>query len=1595
MDVGTGVWIRNDEDVWQAVNITSLKPLKVLPDVEDEEDDDEIEEIELKSSDEILLRNQQEKGKPLVRVNDLINLQHLHEASILHVLNERYNEGLIYTATGPIIIALNPFKRMSLYTKEILNKYIIYGNVKNDQAASAAGQALSPHVYGVAANAYRSMCQNMGSNGNQSVLISGESGAGKTVSTKYVMQYLATAGNMADNTLIKNKSGDKAKRKTLKAQEVNAATKVAQQILQSNPILEAFGNARTLRNDNSSRFGKFIKMHFNKEGTLQGATIQTYLLEKVRLVHQNIGERNYHVFYQMTAGCSDEESELWQVFPLEGCRYTNQSDCYERADGVDDADEWKAMREAMDVMNFTPEEQNCLFTTTSAIMHLSCVEFVPLNKAGSTGEEGSRIGLYEAAAAAASLLEVSSDDMESVLCSRTIEAGRQKHVVPNSKERAEYARDAMAKCIYGRMFDWIVRRINSAITSKISRSTSFIGILDIFGFEVFESNSFEQLCINFTNEALQQQFNQFMFKLEQNIYEREGIDWSFIDFPDNEECLSLIERSRTGIIAILDETCIFPKGDDPMFARKLYQKCTDSSCFSASKREVVDNLFAVTHYAGKVVYDTNGFCDKNKDKLHQDVLDLLKVAGLPLIKEIFSDKFLAQAVSSSKRKGTGGRRSTSSTPSPRRGSKYSSIKAASTASQFRNQLNELMVTINDTAPHYIRCIKPNDENEADFFHRSRIVDQLRYGGVLQAVQVARAGYPSRLKHKTFISKYKILLPKQPTFKKTEMKSGCKTILSHIGIEEEDAQIGKTKVFMRKNVYELLEARRSNKLNKSAVQIQSIYRCYVARNAFVTKLYAAIVIASFARGIKAKKRVNELRQLYASICIQSKFRSYVCRAKFMSDRRKWILIQNIYRSKVARYNARHLRLQRSSYVLQKQFRMRLQRRKFKKLRSAITAISCAFRVKAAKKLRKKLYKEAKDVGNLQTELDELKRKLKMAENKSSDTTTEEVANLVQRLEDAQKSKTKVEVELAGHMDKNRRLVKEIAKLTMELKSAKEALEQLNEEKTMTDSLIIQLKTENDENIKHWEVEINDLEQSKSDITEKLQKKNEEQDVKLQDLLGNIEMLKEELKNKKSNSQELEKHEQEKKNLELKMKNILNEKAQEIENLLNEQRLLKNQVIELENGKSLFEQEQQQAEAANKANELEINKLLNDQRALKDHIIELENDKNVSHSTSTLTKSSSSDMASITQQLGGNEIEKLKNELKELYLTNEKLKQQIKYPSVKQLSTSDNMDNNDEINKLRKDNEALKSKLLKFSNSKKGKGSAKNTSIAISTSIKSSSSSSNSSSINNNSGSTTNKNQEEAEYTNKISELEMYNEELNKTNKSYEEKIEDLEEQIQKLINKYGKGEKEFDAKNENDEISNDFFRLKQENEELQNALDDTKFTLEALQVSENEESFSLMQEKNDMEEENTRLKSKVEQLENTINEYKEKYEGQVHIPIEKHMKVTELLDSQLAKNQELRSLHDTLSSSDLLSKEKVQQLEDQLREEKRQVSMLKNKYEDEVGSVKAQCKDYEKKITSQAKKIDVLNVFKKKLSLRLSTLVRDNKRLKVVINTINK
>ena len=1031
------MWVRHRTKVWQPARVCSTSPLVVTTEFCEEVNEEEydIEILTNSGQEEILQRNVPkseahvtgDKGDNAI-VSDLILLPHLNEAAILNVLRLRYDNDNIYTATGPIIIAVNPFKRMKIYGQQIMKDYLPDIKVANQGISNQ--QLLPPHVFGVARAAFVSMRNSQKGHQNQSVLISGESGAGKTVSTKHVMQYLATAG-----AILGQGSVSKASKKKPAAKASGSSWEgIAQQILQSNPILEAFGNARTLRNDNSSRFGKFIKMRFDDQGTLVGASIQTYLLEKVRLVQQAHGERNYHIFYQMAAGASEEESELWQVFPLEGCKYTNQSDCYERADGVDDAEEWNYTRQAMDVMGFTPEEQNSLFTTTSALMHLSCVEFISLSKGFKSGEEGCRIGLYEAAAAAASLIEVSSDDMETVLCSRTIEAGGQKHIVPNSKERAEFARDAMAKCIYGKMFNWIVQRINQAIQTTSKRAGSFIGILDIFGFEVFQTNSFEQLCINYANESLQQQFNQFMFKLEQNIYEKEGIDWSFINFPDNAECLSLIEKSRTGIIALLDETCIFPKGTDPMFARKLYQNCTENSNFVATKKNVVDNQFVIRHYAGEVTYNTEGFCDKNKDKLHQDIMDLLKMAGLPLIRTLFSDEF-ANIELNLTQTPTKNSSTKSRTPGSgrRRSSRYSSVSAISTGSQFKSQLGALMATINETAPHYIRCIKPNDENEPESFHPQRIVAQLRYGGVLQAVQVARAGYPCRLRHKDFISTYRMLCPVK---RRCKPKDACVRIIEKMNLPGDDAQVGKTKVFMRRSTFEALESARRLGVEKAATLLQAHFRRYAQEEKYLQIRDATLIICCFARGLKAKSIVRSMRERRASTKIQSVYRKSKERQKYLHFLRSVILTQSLNRIRKANRKCRSLRLIRSSFVLQKQFRMRRVRRVFLEQRNAVNKIASAVRIMNAKELRRMLYREAKEVGSLQKQLAKMKEQLKDADGGKR--MTDEVQTLTEKLDAEIKSKTKVQADLAGHMDKCRRLEHEIIRLRKELDAVRQAL-----------------------------------------------------------------------------------------------------------------------------------------------------------------------------------------------------------------------------------------------------------------------------------------------------------------------------------------------------------------------------------------------------------------------------------------------------------------------------------------------------------------------------------------------------------------------------
>lgn len=701
-------------------------------------------------------------------VDDLIELTHLHEPAILHALRLRYDADVIYTATGPILIAVNPFKPMNLYSKEMMEQYRLQGE-KGTSSPSQESQAstdtfqspfrkskevaprkerLAPHVYQTADDAYRAMIRGLEnkalmkqarprdsrirvpqSPANQSILVSGESGAGKTVTTKIVLNYFA---------MLSKKRAEQTQRTTPTKRSSpqiasNAVDDVSieQQVLQSNPILESFGNARTSRNDNSSRFGKYIDINFTRSGKLSGASIETYLLEKVRLIHPAVGERNYHVFYQFLSSATKKERRDFSLGnkTVEDFRLLSQSGTFGRRDGVSDEQNHQEMLEAMITMGFSPETIQSLMRLVVAILYAGNMTFIP-----SRDGESCTLDSTDDARACANLLGITFEGLAAALTSRTILAGEETLIKALTIEEASKALEALMKAVYGAAFDYIVEKVNESIVDheNCNQSVASIGVLDIFGFESFQKNSFEQICINYTNEALQQQFNKYVFKLEQQEYEKEGIMWKFISFPDNQDVLDLIDKKHTGILALLDEQCIIPKSTDEKFTRYLYARCDKHPRFSASSAQRVDYLFSIEHYAGYVVYNTNSWLEKNKDQLPAASTELLKSSDFGLIEQI------QKYVRSEDRAGRG------------------TVATKSVSSQFSAQLRTLRSRIDYTMPHYIRCLKPNDELSPNFFEPKNVVEQLRCGGVLEAVRVSRAGYPTRYPHDVFVARYYIL-----------------------------------------------------------------------------------------------------------------------------------------------------------------------------------------------------------------------------------------------------------------------------------------------------------------------------------------------------------------------------------------------------------------------------------------------------------------------------------------------------------------------------------------------------------------------------------------------------------------------------------------------------------------------------------------------------------------------------------------------------------------------------------------------------------------------------------------------------------------------
>uniref|UniRef100_A0A672YLF4 Methyl-CpG binding domain protein 3b n=1 Tax=Sphaeramia orbicularis TaxID=375764 RepID=A0A672YLF4_9TELE len=542
--------------------------------------------------------------------NDLTALSFLHEPAVLHNLRIRFLDySSIYTYCGIVLVAINPYDQLPIYGEEVIDAY--------------SGQDMAdmePHIFSVAEEAYRTMTRE---EKNQSIIISGESGSGKTVSAKFTMRYFAVVGGAAQQTSVEER------------------------VLASNPIMEAIGNAKTTRNDNSSRFGKYIEIGFGRKGNIIGANMRTYLLEKSRVVFQASAERNYHIFYQLCASRDFPEMRSLKLAAPENFRYTSQGGEMQ-IPGTDDLSDLERTRNAFTILGVQSDQQMELFRILAAILHLGNVNI----QASGRNSDRSYIDADDGSLAVFSkLLGVEGPQMAHWLCHRRLTVGGEMLVKPVSGQQAVEARDALAKHIYGQLFTWTVQTLNSALRSQRGKPTSFIGVLDIYGFETFDRNSFEQFCINYANEKLQQQFNRHVFHLEQEEYVREELEWSRIEFSDNQQCISLIE-GQLGLLDLLDEECRMPKGSDESWVRKLYDQHVSSKPHPHFRKPRMSNsAFIVLHFADMVQYECDSFLDKNRDTVFEELINILKASQSELVAELFQQQVNPSVANGSLRSG--------------------------------------------------------------------------------------------------------------------------------------------------------------------------------------------------------------------------------------------------------------------------------------------------------------------------------------------------------------------------------------------------------------------------------------------------------------------------------------------------------------------------------------------------------------------------------------------------------------------------------------------------------------------------------------------------------------------------------------------------------------------------------------------------------------------------------------------------------------------------------------------------------------------------------------------------------------------------------
>lgn len=730
----------------------------------------------------------------------MAELTHLNEPSVVHNLHMRYQVNLIYTYSGLFLVAVNPYCPLPIYSTEYIN---MYKGQERDET--------KPHIYAITDEAFRNLVDE---GENQSILVTGESGAGKTENTKKIIQYLAAVAAPEPSPQKK----------------ISLYADLSQQILRANPILEAFGNAQTVRNNNSSRFGKFIRIEFTRSGTIAGASIDWYLLEKSRVVKLNPQERNYHIFYQILKGADSRIRQECLLGDMDVGDFVYTSNSHDTISGVSDRDEWKNLIQGFHVMGFSEKEQYSVLKTIASILHLGNIK---VEKESRTADQArlspdARTSVENVC----NLLGISTELFVQGLLHPRVKAGREWVEKIQTPEQVRLAIDGLAKGIYERGFSDLVKRINKKLERNVIGidDTYFIGVLDIAGFEIFEENSFEQLCINYTNEKLQQFFNHHMFVLEQEEYAREQIEWKFIDFGhDLQPTIDLIELPNPiGIFSCLDEDCVMPKATDKSFTEKLHSLWDRKSPkYHASK---LGQGFTLTHYAADVEYSTHGWLKKNKDPINDNVTRLLAASNDEHTALLFAD---------------------CADIDDEFGVFRSRVKKGlfrTVAQRHKEQLSSLMAQLHSTHPHFVRCIIPNHKKKPKQFSAPIVLDQLRCNGVLEGIRIARTGFPNRLSFSEFKQRYEVLCRDMPSGY-TDGQSAVIIMLEKLRLDKTVFRVGLTKVFFRAGVLAELEEQRDAHIRKITLKFQSVARGFIQRRLLDKRLFRTEAVRIITRNFK--------------------------------------------------------------------------------------------------------------------------------------------------------------------------------------------------------------------------------------------------------------------------------------------------------------------------------------------------------------------------------------------------------------------------------------------------------------------------------------------------------------------------------------------------------------------------------------------------------------------------------------------------------------------------------------------------------------------------------------------------------------------------